>query len=220
MIIDAYPLTWPAGWPRSHPGAMTHGRFNRQEWKTSSYTPPGGTPSRYRAKAEMTIAVAVDRVRAELKRMDVDEDDLVISTNLQLRLDGLPRSGQRDPDDAGAAVYWRDRTGETRCMAIDRYYRVADNLAAIAATLDAMRAIERHGGAEILDRAFTGFTALPSPASDWRAVLGIDIADPSPAQLEAAYRTARAAAHPDRGGTAERFHEVQRAFEAAQRELA
>ena len=38
-------------------------------------------------------------------------------------------------------------------MAIDAYTRTADNLAAVAATLEAMRAIERHGGAQILERA-------------------------------------------------------------------
>jgi len=47
-------------------------------------------------------------------------------------------------------------------MAIDIYDTVAGNLAAVAATLDAMRAIERHGGAQILKRAFQGFKALPS----------------------------------------------------------
>jgi hypothetical protein len=63
-------------------------------------------------------------------------------------------------------------------MAIDQYDRVEHNLAAIAATLDAMRAIKRHGGAEILDRAFTGFTALPAPMAGgkpWRQVLGFDL---------------------------------------------
>lgn len=62
-------------------------------------------------------------------------------------IDGFPRSGQSEPSDGGVAVYWLTSTGETKCIAIDRYDRVADNLAAVAATLDAMRAIERHGGA-------------------------------------------------------------------------
>src|SRR5260370_12455992 len=59
-------------------------------------------------------------------------------------------------------------------MAIARYARVADNLAAIAATLDAMRAIERHGGGSILERAFIGFAALPATAGvDWRKIFGV-----------------------------------------------
>ncbi|SDQ25048.1 hypothetical protein SAMN05443026_0089 [Burkholderia orbicola] len=36
-------------------------------------------------------------------------------------------------------------------MAIDQSARIADNLAAVAATRDAMRGIERRGGARILE---------------------------------------------------------------------
>ena len=169
----------------------------------------------YKQRSEVTIAEAVSRIRAELGRMGIDDDDLVISTNLQLRLDGFPRSNQREPDDAGVAVYWTDRFDTSqppRCMAIDRYDRIADNLAAVAATLDAMRAIERHGGAEILDRAFTGFTALPAPGGmDWREIL--DEADP-----EGSYRRLRGQHHPDRGGDADEFRAVQSAWDAYQLE--
>ena len=141
-------------------------------------------------------------------------DDVVISTNLELRLDGLPYSGQREPVDPGATVYWCDRSGATRCMAIDRYTRVADNLAAIAATLDAMRAIERHGGAEILDRAFTGFAALLGPDADkpWHVVLACP-AHASTDHVRKNYRRARSMFHPDRGGDAETFNTIQRAWE-------
>jgi hypothetical protein len=69
------------------------------------------------------------------------------------------------------AVYWI-KTGrkQMKCMAIDRYGRVADNMAAIAATIEAMRAIERHGSAEILERAFLGFQALPEPEQWWQVL--------------------------------------------------
>ena len=78
------------------------------------------------------------------------EGDSIISTNLKLRLDGLPRSDQKEPDDPGVAVYWQRLSKPKKVMAIDLYDRIADNLAAIGATLNAMRAIERHGGALIL----------------------------------------------------------------------
>ncbi|WP_241235883.1 J domain-containing protein [Xanthomonas sp. BRIP62411] len=164
----------------------------------------------------LSVAEGVDRVRRELRRMGIDDADLVISTNLELRLDGLPRSNQREPADPGVAVYWLDRFDRTqppKCMAIDRYDRVADNLAAVAATLDAMRAIERHGGAAILERAFAGFTALPAPAApSWREVL--DPADP-----EGSYRRLRSQHHPDRaGGDETEFRRVQRAWYAYQQE--
>lgn len=208
--IPAYPLAWPAGWRRTVPSWRERARFG----KASRARAGGGwDPGR-----PLSIAEAVDRVRKQLAMMGVKDDDLVISTNLVLRLDGLPRSGQAEPADPGVAVYWMDfgATGQPpRCMAIDRYDRVADNLAAVAATLDAMRAIERHGGAAILERAFAGFTALPGPTTeDWRQVL--DPGDP-----EGSYRRLRSQHHPDRpGGDAEAFQRVQRAYEQYQQEAA
>lgn len=219
-IVKAYPLQWPTGWKRA--AVRKRAQFGKAVYEASST--PGGTG--YTRKGEISINDAVTRVRAELGRMRIAEDDVVISTNLQLRLDGLPKSGQAQPADPGAAVYWRDwhAAGARRCMAIDRYDRVEHNLAAIAATLEAMRAIERHGGAEILDRAFTGFQALPAPTAGqkpWRQVFGFaDDEEVSPLRLEGAYRTARSEAHPDKGGSQDAFLAVQAAYEAGMRELA
>ncbi len=221
-IIKAFPLQWPAGWKRTEPAQRKNAQFNKKVYQPSSV--PGGTG--YSRTADISVNDAVERVRAELARMGILSDNLVISTNLQLRLDGLPRSGQARPQDPGAAVYWEDNTKDgwpRRCMAIDRYTLVEHNLAAIAATLEAMRAIERHGGAEILDRAFTGFTALPPPMAGqkpWREVFGFaPDEEVSPLRLEGAYRTARSEAHPDKGGNQEAFLAVQAAYEAGCREL-
>jgi DnaJ-domain-containing protein 1 len=96
-----------------------------------------------------------------------------------------------------------------RCIAIDRYVRLPDNLAAIAATLEAMRAIERHGGAEILDRAFTGFTALPSP-EQWFQVLKVP-ATATREQINDAYRRLAMEHHPDRGGSADQMARINQA---------
>lgn len=208
MTIPAFPLQWPDGWKRTPPAQRTRAKFGRRG--QSSY-------GSWMTKNDLTIAQAVDRVRAELQRMGIHDDDLVISTNLKLRLDGLPRSDQRAPEDPGACVYWTDRYDKTvapRCMAIDRYDRVADNIAAIAATLGAMRSIERHGGAEILNRAFTGFAAIEHQGEDWWDVLRVT-KDAPRAAIEVAYKRARSEAHPDRGGDPEQFQRVQRAYEAA-----
>lgn len=189
--IQAYPLQWPTGWKRAEPQARKRGAFSTTSTK---YTETGS----WRESKELTITQASERVRLELRRMGVSDHDLVISTNIPLRLDGMPRGDARNPEDPGVAAYWR-KGNVTRCMAIDRYSRVTDNLAAIAATLEAMRAIERHGGAEILDRAFTGFTALPAP-EQWFQVLGVP-AMCSRQEVEAAYRSLAMKHHPDRGGT-------------------
>lgn len=217
--VKAFPLQWPAGWKRT----PDHRRRRAQFHKTKAVYRDG--QHAYNAKDNISVADAVERVRAELGRMGVHDDYLVISTNLKLRLDGLPRSDQRMPEDPGAAVFWVDRkVGDARrCMAVDMYDRVEHNLAAIAATLEALRAIERHGGAAILDRAFTGFTALPAPVmgqKPWREVFGFaEDEEVSPLRLEGAYRTARSEAHPDKGGSQESFLAVQAAFEAGMREL-
>lgn len=78
--------------------------------------------------------------------------------------------------------------------------RLEAHQAAIAATLDAMRAIERHGGATILDRAFLGFQCLPAP-NTWRAVLHYQDDDqPTLTQVRRVYRDYAKEVHPDRVG--------------------
>jgi hypothetical protein len=207
MTIPAYPLQWPEGWKRTDVARRSRAKFGRRT--QSSY-------GSWKVLANLTVAQACERVRDELERMGIRDDDLVVSSNVRLRLDGLPRSGEPEPADPGAAVYWR--AGEAmRCMAIDRYDRVADNLAAIAATLEAMRAIERHGGAEILNRAFTGFAALADESSEsWWVVLGVE-QDALLCDIEAAYRRLRSKYHPDKGGDADQFMRIQRAYERATR---
>lgn len=213
MSISAFPLQWPMGWKRTEAHRRLQARFGRAS---------RGSGVTWTAGRSLTVNEAVQRVRQELQRMAVDLQDVVISTNLELRLDGLPRSGQRAPADPGAAVYWRDNFNSApRVMAIDQYTTVEDNLAAIAATLNAMRAIERHGGAAILERAFTGFSALPAPgaARHWRDVLGVPNTVQNEQGLKDAYRRAASAAHPDKGGSDARMAEVNAAYEQGRAEL-
>lgn len=193
----AYPLQWPAGWPRTKPRDRRHGRFS---YRTDRWS------------KEITAAMAIMRVEDELALFGFGL--VAISTMLKVRkTDGLPQSGQREPDDPGAAVYFQTPADGQRCMACDVYTRVAQNIAAIAACLDAMRALERHGGQVFLDRAFTGFDALPAPDAqdNWWEVLGVD-RDCSRATLEDAYRRLRGQAHPDRGGSADTMARINRAY--------
>ena len=209
-----YPLQWPVGWKRTPASSRGYGRFSKRTTKSRRYG--DGTTSSWQQTEDITIGEATQRLLAELERMGVPDYEVVISSNLQLRLDGLPRSGQAQPADPGVAVYWSD-SGQNRCMAIDLYTKVEQNIAALAATIDAMRAIERHGGAAILDRAFTGFTALPAPivagmARPWWEVLRVP-RDASKDAIQSAYRRLASEAHPDKGGTAERMAEINRARE-------
>jgi len=92
-------------------------------------------------------------------------------------------------------------------------------LAAIAASLSALRAIERHGGAQIMERAFLGFAALPAPSVDWRAILHIS-GNASKEDVIARYRALAGERHPDTGGSQEAFYELTAARDAALREIA
>lgn len=210
MNIDAngFPLSWPAGWPRTPTASRKYGHFH-----TIDYT--------NHRKVDVTVAGGVERVLSSLKRMGVPDFQVIISTNLQLRRDGLPRSDQRAPTDPGAAVYWLDGQ-EQRRIATDLYDKVEDNLAAIAATLEAMRAIERHGGAQILNRAFAGFTALPAPGQTtrtWRDVLGLSKDETSLAKAQENYRRLAGVHHPDKGGSSETMAELNSAWTQAQEAL-
>lgn len=214
-MIAAYPLQWPAGWPRMRVDDMKLGKFGTKKQR------PGQSWS---STANITVTEATKRVLLELERMGVYREEIVISTNLRLRQDGLPLSAQRKVQDVGAAVYWSPHGATPRVMAIDQYTTVEDNLAAIAATLDAMRAIERHGGAQILDRAFTGFAALPSPDSKrhWRQVLGfVDGQLVNRAAIKDQYRRLARQHHPDRaGGSDSAMSELNVAVTEAEREIA
>ncbi len=216
--ITAYPLQWPAGWERTYHVCREQARFCKARRQTGYGDSKSWSPAR-----NLTIAEGTDRVLAELKRMGLGRDDVVISTNLRLRLDGLPHSSQSEPADPGVAVYWQDSAQVRKVMAIDLYDRVADNLAAVAATLEAMRAIERHGGAAILERAFTGFIALPAPIAagmkrDWWVVLEIT-SNASRDDVLRAYRTFASQHHPDRGGDPARMAELNAARDEALKEL-
>ena len=211
--ISRYPLQWPVGWKRTEPGQRQPGRFGKAS-RTGTWT----------RVQDITIYQATERLLQELQRFAIHPDDVVLSTNVPTRLDGLPRSDAKAPADPGAAVYWLDG-GEHRCMAIDLYTKVEMNVAALAATIEAMRAIERHGGAAILNRAFAGFTALPAPITagmrrPWREVLEYGNGPANEAEITRNYRILAKNFHPDKpGGSTEKMAELNTARDEAMREL-
>ena len=180
---QAYPLAWPAGRPRAK--SREAGRF-----ATTLRNGPGETTPR-----PLTLAEARVRLTRELDLLGARLP--VLSSNVTLRQDGQPRSGLAEPGDPGVAVYFQlDR--KPVVLACDRYTTVAQNIAAIAAHIDATRRIERYGVAT-LEQMFAGFVALPAPIApdDWRSALG------NPRSLdeaEAAFRERMRRAHPDVGG--------------------
>lgn len=213
-VKERYPLCWPAGWKRIT--ERVSARFSRRETQYGSPDAQGHRNT-WKSSHQLSVADALARLRAELRRMGLRDDDFIISTNVELRLDGLPRSDRREPSDPGVAVYWEQRSKQ-QCMATDRYDRVADNMAAIATTLDDLRSIERHGGAEILERAFIGFAQLPSSTDrkPWREVLGFGPeARVTKDELDKRFRKLAEQHHPDKGGNIEEFHRINGAREDA-----
>ncbi|WFC43202.1 J domain-containing protein [Pseudoxanthomonas sp. SE1] len=210
---DAYPLTWPAHVMRTPPAERKRAKFGKRE--------PGTNWSSLR---QVTISNATARLMAEIsaftragKPWRIDPKLVVISSDMQLRRDGLPYSGRGLPTDPGVAVYF-ELDGVPHCMPCDRWDRMPDNLAAIAAHIGALRAIERWGVGDIR-QAFAGFVALPAPSAHatahWTDVLGVP-ADADLATIQDAHRRLRSTFHPDRlTGDAERFHQVNQAFEQA-----
>jgi hypothetical protein len=204
MTAEAYPLQWPAG------------RKRTDRWSLE------------RAKFDVSFARARDNIVREVGLLAGKWPDpqIVISTNIALRRDGLPLASQRQPDDMGVAVYFLYKKRQMS-FACDRWNKIEHNMQAIAKTIEALRGIARWGTGDMLEAAFTGFTALPPPSAGstpapgarrtWRDVFGTGVTNRD--QLNAIYRRLAAAHHPDRGGDPAKMSELNTARDEAMREL-
>jgi hypothetical protein len=216
MDETRYPLCWPANWKRTEPAHRIRAQFGRvrQQYRD-------GAPS-YTTKDRLSISDSLNRISGELERFGVAEETVIVSTNLPTNIQGVPRGDRGEPHDPGVAVYWTLK-GKKQCMAIDRYDRVADNLAGVSATLEALRAVERHGGGAILDRAFVGFAALPAPTvphRTWREVFGVGLNDHlNRDAIETRFRALAGRFHPDIGGTHDQMAELNAARAEALHEV-
>jgi DnaJ-like protein len=198
---DAFPLAWPAGRARTKDRQVA--RFSTR--RGDSF-----------ANKRLSIVEASDRLIHQVELLIGRGRDWVLSTNVRPTLAGLPRSNEREPADPGVAVYFRFR-GRDYCLACDRWHRVADNIAAIAAEIEANRGRERWG-VVTLEEAFTGFQALPAKLAWWQ-VLGLEKAPATYPEVKAAYRELARKHHPDAGGDPVRMAEINEAWEEGCRTL-
>jgi hypothetical protein len=203
---ESYPLSWPIGWPRTPRDKQSRARFNV---KVSS--------NDCQRKSEVTLYVGRERLLAEMSRLGATA--VVLSTNVPTRLDGLPYSKAREPDDHGVAVYFRIK-GEPRVLACDKWDRVADNMAALAAHVDAVRGQLRWGVGTI-EQAFGGYKALPAmpAAKRWFEILGVS-EGASRGQIEDARIDLLRKHHPDVGGNGNLAAEINAAFDEGMKEQA
>lgn len=192
MSAQAFPLYWPEGWKRT----------------------------KYRKNSAFKIShfgKARDFLLGEVRRMG--GKNIVLSTNIALRNDGLPYANQRNPDDPGVAVYFLYKQKQMS-FACDAYRKIEENAYAIAKTIEALRGIERWGASDMMERAFRGFAALADGSKrPWREVLGVTIPNPGVLDVEEAFRKLARIHHPDTGGDTSRFQELVSARDEAKKEI-
>lgn len=174
-----FPLAWPVGWKRTPSERRKRASFMKE-------------------KRPLIVSVAMLQLANELRRFGVPYGEWVLSTNVELRFDGNPRS-DREPGDPGAAVYFRMRAGgKPKVFACDKWNRIADNVSALARHIECLRAVDRYGVGE-MEQVLAGYTALPPSAEDWRSVFGFGPDEtPKFGEVDRRYKNQMKAAHPDR----------------------
>jgi len=190
--VAAFPLYWPL------------------EHKRSVY--------RREARFQVDFVKARNELLRELNRLGAR--DVVLSSNIPLRRDGLPAVPDREPTDPGVALYF-NRKSRGYVIACDQFNRVRWNLRAIGATIEALRSIERHGTTSMLEQAFSGFAALPPgpmPKS-WREVLDMPPGPCPITAVRARHHELVQVHHPDVGGDVARMAEINTAYDQAILEL-
>lgn len=126
--------------------------------------------------------------------------DFILSTNVEVRLDGLPHANRRNPDDPGVAVYWATG-GQWHEIACDQFKTVEGNMQALRLTVGDLRRIQKRGTTGIFKRVMSGLRQLPERGSGtpWWEVLGVE-ASATEADILRAFARKAKKAHPDLGG--------------------
>jgi hypothetical protein len=210
---EAYPLTWPPGRPRTPAHQRARAKFHAQTRENV------GGWNRVERKP-ISLAVAVDELMGELRRLGIGHDgaNVVLSTNLRLRRDGLPYSDQRSPTTPAppctsartTGSFVSRATGGTGSRTTSSPWPRRSRRSA---------GIDRWGTGDMVQAAFTGFQAIAAaPARRaWWVVFGVEAHTPT-ADVEERYRELARQHHPDRGGNADAMVEVNNAWEDFQRE--
>lgn len=196
-IEPGYPLAWPTGRPRT------------TEPKSALFRDGGSRMTLTTSRARLREQISMLTKRGQPWRVL----DMVLSTNIRFTASGSrdQNVSRRDPPDAGVAFYFSlDR--RPHVLACDRWDTVPDNIAAIAAHVEALRGQERWGVAD-LRQAFAGHTMLPAPAT-WSSVLGVS-RDADRAEIDRAYRALAKTAHPNAGGDRATWDRLSQAYEQA-----
>jgi hypothetical protein len=215
---EPFPLQWPDGWKRTRPDDRQRSRFGYS--------------------GQVGFAGARRDLLLELERLGAA--NVVLTSDLPVQRNGLPYANGRAVD-PGIAVWFvlPDESGtmRERVFACDKWRTPAENMTAIAKSIEAMRRLDRWGAGDVVSRAFSGFAALP-PGS------GEECAPPPPSRrawfevfeisteiirslgkpeilsiVKGRHRSMIRTAHPDAGGSHERAAELNAALAEAEKEL-
>ena len=219
MKRQPFPLQWPDGVRRTKQGSRQRSRFGHR-----------GQVSFAQARREMLLEL--DRIGAA---------NIVLTSDLPVRHDGLPyaNGGAEDPGVAVWCVVPNGGKFVERVFACDAWLTHAENMTAIARSVEALRGLDRWGMAEASERAFAGFAALPpgdgsehvAPPTpkkrEWHEVLGVTdlfksgmLADGDLlAIVKTRHREAIRLHHPDAGGDVAIAAELNAALAEAEKEL-
>jgi len=194
-MIEAYPLQWPPGWKR--------------------------TQLRQKARFDTPFGRARNELLFELRRLGAK--NVIISSNIPLRRDGLPYADYREPADPGVAVYF-EMDGKNQCFPCDRWSLAVDNLQAIRLTVQALRGLERWGAKDMVAAAFRGFQALPehTHADTVNPIVTQDFfaGCVTPDEIKARRRNLARDLHPDKkSGDSKDFTEMMQQYDKKMKEI-
>lgn len=203
-MIFSSPLNWPDDVPMREDSERKYGKFSKE-------------------RTMLTIAQAVKRLEQEVDRLGGYNAELSANFSRNagraqtIRLEVMKRENQ--------AVCLRFNIGDQLfVMPMDGYTEAAQNIAGLAAHIEATRAIERHGVATV-SQVLNNFAALPprsgaaaiKPKRPWHDVLGI-LPESTLGVAEAVFRELVKLHHPDHGGDPENYREINEAIREAREE--
>lgn len=184
------------------------------------------TPAYARKRATFRVGYQdrLDLLEHELEKLNAK--NIVIQAQFEakeIRQDGWPRSSAR-PKGPAIIVSFKGSNGPLS-FPCDHYQSWEDNLYAIALSLEALRAVDRHGVTKNAEQ-YRGWTQLPAAeaktdgfldaeqAAKWLAVVSgcsqsATFIQVNSVAQDAAYKMAAKRLHPDTGGSTEDFQKLQ-----------
>ena len=120
MMINTYPLSWPAGWARTNGKDRIPSRFGRGE--------------------DLDVHAEQEKLSHQLALLKAKE--VKLSSDLALKANGTPKVHQSALKDPGVAVYFELKNDDI-VLACDRWPTVEENIAALRSHINALRGMDR-----------------------------------------------------------------------------